>query len=509
MIRPKRTTRLIFWLPLLALAVLPLLLIGGRSPREIPRRLSGLLESGGLQGLSIEKIQHLLEQSAAALPNVTKLETPTGYTSTTSGGKLLFAQIADGDIPSLHRFMQTTVILLNDSEYAAAGTLNFYNDDGAPLTLKIGGKTSSSFPVSLKAGETKRLETSGTGALKVGWAFLRTDQPVTGTSSFSVRNAAGQVFTDVGVSEAMLSREFTLFADSIGQEADTGVALINPDDAALDVQVELINSSGATVRTKALHLSASGHLARNLTELFNDVSGIQEFEGTLRVTADRDFGGTTLRSVGSLLTSVPMVPAPEDVLLRDQLYFPHVADGTSSGLTIRTSVLLFNNRDQSVSGTLEFVDSDGDPLTLKIGNRRASSFDYTLAPRAVKRIVTSGEGGVKGGWAHFTADGHIAGTAIFQILDSAGVPVNEVGVSDASEMPIANFVADTLGNARTGYAIANPGSEDNDVEFSLYDKNGTLKAEKTVTLGAGAHISQFVDELFKGVSGIGEFEGRV
>lgn len=509
MIRPLRNRRLLLWLLFFCLIFTALLLVGNRPGPRLRRASASLQAQGALPGLSAETIHDLLTSMDPVSASIDRLEKPAGYTGTSSDSRLLFAQIADGAVPGTSRFMQTTVILVNDSTYASAGTLSFYDDNGAPLTVKIGSTSASNFPVSLGAGKATRLATSGTGALKVGWAALRTDQPVSGTSSFSVRDLAGHVFTDVGVSEAMLNEGFTLFADSMGA-ADTGIALINPDAAAaLELQVDLINSAGAVVRTKALQLAPHGHLARYLTELFRDVGGIQEFEGSLRITADRPFGGTTLRSVGSILTSVPMIPDPGEVLLSNQLYFPHIADGAGSGLTIRTAVLLFNNRDQAVSGTLEFVSSNGSPMTLKIGSQRASSFDYTLAPRAVKRILTSGEGAVKAGWAQFTADGHIAGAVVFQILNSSGVPVTEVGVNDASALETVNLVADTLGSARTGFAIANPGSDETDVRFSLYTKTGSLTAQKDITFAAASHSSQFIDELFREVSGITEFEGWV
>ena len=508
MLRPQQNLKLTLWVPLFILIAIGLFLIGGRSKSPLLYQSRAARAIEGYPGFSEKAVREFLAKLDPVSGPVRHLETPAGYSTSTSGGKLLFAQIADGSLGSSGQFMQTTVILVNDSPYRATGTLMFYGDAGTPLIMTIGGTSGSSFPVTLNAGATARFVTSGTGSARVGWAALRTDQPVTGTSSFAVRDTSGNVFTDVGVPEAMLSREFTLFADSVGA-VDTGIALINPGSSSLEVQVDLINASGAVVRTKTLELASLGHLARYVTELFKDVSGIQEFEGTLRIRADQPFGGTTLRSVGSVLTSVPMVPDPGDVLLSNQLYFPHIADGAASGLRIRTTVLLFNNQDRAVDGTLEFIGSSGTPMNVKIGSRQASSFDYSLPPRGVRRIVTSGEGAVKAGWAQFSAEGHIAGAVVFQILDASGTPVTEVGVNDAAALDAASLVADTLGNARTGYALANPNENETEVRFRLYSKTGSLVSEKEVTFAAGSHNSQFIDELFNDAPGIGEFEGRV
>src|SRR5262249_30092490 len=67
----------------------------------------------------------------------------------------------------------TTFTLINSNSSLVVGKLRLFNPDGSPRTLQLDGVAASEFPVSLSAGGTVRLSSSGsTPSITVGWASL-------------------------------------------------------------------------------------------------------------------------------------------------------------------------------------------------------------------------------------------------------------------------------------------------------------------------------------------------
>ena len=203
---------------------------------------------------------------------------------------LIFPHIGDGLVQGSDLSFQTTIQLVDSStiDGGSQGSIEFYDDDGNPLELTVEEVKSSVLPFELKDGESKRFTTSGTGTLTTGWAHVHSDQPISGAGSFGLRDSAGRVLTDVGVSPAIAGTEFTIFADSIGSSR-TGVAVANPSDTeSLTLEFELYRADGTTVSTRERTIVPLGHLGIFLSELFEGVVAINEFEGSLII---RSIGG--------------------------------------------------------------------------------------------------------------------------------------------------------------------------------------------------------------------------
>jgi hypothetical protein len=419
------------------------------------------------------------------------------------------AQLADGVMPGQNASFKTSFTFLNETVYPSSGNLEFFDDAGNPLTVTVDGVTGSTIPVALQPGQTRRLTTSGAGAAKVGWARLLTDQPIEGTASFTM-TTAGQLVADVGVGESLLATELRLYVDTRGQ-ADTGVALVNPDNAdPLDFTLELYSPTGTLISQRAINLPRRGHIARYATELFNTVPGINEFEGSLVIRAPRPFAGITLRSAGVLLTSVPLAapPAPGDT--RNRLVFPQAADGLIGAVRYTTTIVLLNNTGKPASGTIHFVGPTGAPLSVGIGGVTASTFNFALPVNGTGRWTTSGTGAAQVGWASVSMDQPLAGGGIFQLYRQNGQLISEVGVADTSPGELMTLVADSIGSSSTGLAIANPSEEDDvTVTLRLFDSQGGTVANQQVNLAPGQHRALFFEELYTGVAGVSEMLGRL
>jgi hypothetical protein len=447
-----------------------------------------------------------------SLPRMT-VSLPEGTTVTTTGGRMIFAQMADGPFGS-GKFFCTSFMLVNDSEQKATGSIAFYNNSGQPLTLTLNGVAASSFPFTLLKGAQRRFTTSGGGDWKVGWAMMLADQPVTGTCAFQILDDTQKVYGDVGVSESVLGTKFTVFADSIGTGVDTGLALVNP--SATDINnllLQLFDPSGKKLAEAPLTLNPMEHTARYLTEFFSNVANIQEFEGTIVITSmdNRKFGGLTLRLTGDLMTSFPMVVPPPDISAKDRLYFPQVADGLLGSLRIVSTILLFNNTTAVSTGTVEFFNSDSTPMNVTIGKVKASIFPFSLNPGGVVRMLTSGEGSARVGWALVKMDQPLSGAAMYQNMNEAGVLLAEVGVASAAISTSFNVIADSIGAFDTAIAVANPseiGAPAN-VYVSLQNTSGRTVASTSFSLDAEKQRALYMKELFPNYKGIDEFEGRM
>lgn len=442
------------------------------------------------------------------------LSLPSGTTVTTTGGRMVFAQMADGPIGNSGRFYRTSFMLVNDSLQNASGTLAFYDNAGGPLTVTLDGITAASFPFTLVKGSQRRFSTSGTGDLKVGWAMMLADQPVTGTSEFEVRDSNQKVYGDVGISESFLGTKFTIFADSVGLGVDTGLALVNPSETDVNnLLLELYDPAGRKLGEAPLKLNPMEHASRYLTQFFSTIANIQEFEGTMVISSldNRKFGGITLRLTGDLMTSVPMMTPIPNGSAKDRLYFPQVADGLLGNLRYTSSILLFNNTTVSASGTVEFFNSDSTPMNATIGGVKAATFPFTINAGGVARMLTSGEGSARVGWARVKMNKPISGAAIFQVFSTAGELMAEVGVASAAISTSFHMIADSIGAFDTGIALANPaenGAPAN-VYASLVGKTGATVASTSFSLDAGKHTALYLTQLFPNYSRIGEFEGRI
>ncbi|MFZ0429062.1 MAG: hypothetical protein WAO20_13165 [Acidobacteriota bacterium] len=454
------------------------------------------------------------ESSPASLYRVERDEASrAGWTPSLSvvqrGTSIVFSHLGDG--PFENRFLQTTLLLANNTPHSTSGTIEFFSDAGTPLEMTISGTTNSTFSFQIPSGGMKRFVTSGTGALKVGWAHVHSQQPITGMASFGVRDARGTIYSDVGVAASEAGEEFTLFADMIGQSR-TGLAVANPTAESIALQLTLLRANGTEVASRSISLSPWGHAASFLDELFRGVAGIDEFEGSVRVASEVPFCGLTLRQTGDQLTSMPMVaPEPTDTSWT-RLALPHIGDGSGSGLRIRTSIILINNTASTTTGNVEFIASAGTPLSLRLGGVQATSFNVSIPPYGVKRLTSDGVGDLKTGWARVNIDQSIRAVGLFAITDSAGRLQSEVGVESPFLRENFRLIADSVELFDTGIALVNPEEGENadlSVTVQLNNSQGQFVASKQVTLGAQEHTALFFTEMFKDVAGIQEFEGTL
>src|SRR5256712_1920440 len=124
-----------------------------------------------------------------------------------------FPQIADG-VAGVVVF-RTTVILINNGDGVATGTIVFRRSDGSAFSLTLkDGRTGSQFSFQLQPKQTLVLESTGEGPARNGYAVITSDRTIGGTAIFSEFDSAGKLLTEAGVPASPNLNNFTVFVDT-------------------------------------------------------------------------------------------------------------------------------------------------------------------------------------------------------------------------------------------------------------------------------------------------------
>jgi len=211
----------------------------------------------------------------------------------TTGGSI--AHIASGN------GWTTTFVLVNTGTSGAAVQLNFYADNGSPLSLPIsypqqGLAISHATSVSTGMGVGSMLLVQSTGVeadpLLIGSAQLTVDGSVGGFVIFSYENGNEAV---VPLQTGNAGGYIIAFDNTAG--TGTGVAVNNASSQAANIGVIFRNSTGAVIGTSTIALAAHGHSAIVLQNQFPVTANIQ---GTV------EFDAPAGVSIGALGIRTPL-----------------------------------------------------------------------------------------------------------------------------------------------------------------------------------------------------------
>ena len=136
--------------------------------------------------------------------------------------QFFFAQIGNGQVGTIG--LQTAMNLANVSASQVPVQLDFFDDNGDPMVLRIDGLgTDSTFNFALASGESRVLETTGEGGIQVGYARITSEEGLGGSAVFSrIDLPSGLLETESGVPVSQLGNNFFLFVDTTG-DAETGL----------------------------------------------------------------------------------------------------------------------------------------------------------------------------------------------------------------------------------------------------------------------------------------------
>ncbi len=262
----------------------------------------------------------------------------------------------------------TSVILVNPTDTAMTGTIQFRNGAGAASPLTANGQSSASFSYSLPRRGSFKLTTSGAGANTSSGSV--SIAPSSGSSTpvplvvFSYKPGSVTV-TQAGV-PTNLGTAFRVYAEG-SSSIQTGIAVANGSSSQATVTFEAFNASGAsTGLTNSITVAGQGQTAKFLNELFPNLT--LPFTGLVRITTTSSgISVVGLRTRTNergdfLITTTP--PSNEATAASTAEFdFPHIVNG--GGYTTQF-VLYSGSSGQSASGSLRFFKQNASTLSLTL-----------------------------------------------------------------------------------------------------------------------------------------------
>ena len=239
---------------------------------------------------------------------------------------IFFPQIGNGIVADIR--LQTELIFVNPSVDEADFTLEFFDSTGGVQAISLtNGETDSRFELNLGAGEALTLETDGAGSIQVGYARITGPVGLGGTAVFRRSdNPSGTLLYEAGVPASKTLSDFSLVVDNRGAR-DTGLAIVVPPstESPAQVTIRLYDTEFNLLAEDTLDLAPGSHLPRFASELFPEVEGLDNLEGTLTVSSTQPITAITIRQNDepalqfpaevATLATFPVIPGRSDGII--------------------------------------------------------------------------------------------------------------------------------------------------------------------------------------------------
>ncbi len=264
----------------------------------------------------------------------------------------------------------TQLVLTNPSDDPINGTVQFFGpgsitQDGAPLSLWVNGILNSTFSYGIAPRSAVRLVTGNVGSiLRMGSIRVT---PSSGSAPVAVEMYSffknGITVSQASILAASTASAFRMYAETSGPvtqplSIQSGVAIANPGQAPVTVNIALTQMDGTTVgQPTTVTIPANGQTAKYVKELFP--SSPDNFSGFITVTASSPIGVVGLRMRANERGDYLLTPTPprndSDTLMDSEIVFPVI----SSGAGYSVQFVIFG---QSGSGGIYYNSADGTPM---------------------------------------------------------------------------------------------------------------------------------------------------
>ena len=209
---------------------------------------------------------------------------------------------------------KTTIFISNASApgTTASGTITFTKSDGTAFAANwtdsggnpVGGG-GNTIGFQLGSGESRKYTSVGDIPLTAGYATVTANASVLGSAMFTQFDGGGRMLAEAGVPMAIPLGKQAVFVDTTGG-FKTGVAIANPNNAALKINFELMSDTGQMIRSAQRDLAPNQHVAFFVHELFPDAP---EMVGRLQFYCTNPMASVALRFDPSfaLFTTMPPI----------------------------------------------------------------------------------------------------------------------------------------------------------------------------------------------------------
>jgi hypothetical protein len=167
---------------------------------------------------------------------------------------------------------------------------------------------------------------------------------------------------------------------------------------------------------------------------------------------------------------------------------------------LQTILVISNLTNSTAKGELRLFDSDGAPMSLKLGTETNSVFPFSLPAFSSKNFSSQAiSDPLKVGYAEIESNVPVEGTAVFRMI-SGDTTVAEAGVGSSVPRPFVVGVVQKVAakGFDTGVAAVNTTAEAVDARVKLYDEAGHMVASNDTDLNLGPHChkARFLSQLF-------------
>jgi hypothetical protein len=397
------------------------------------------------------------------------------------------------------------------------------------ITTSVGPVGSASLSLNTSEGGSTAASTVGSNeSTQTGYATVAINSGATpyGTAVFSFKQS-GVTVSEVGVPASpptTSARVFIDFRSSINAiparseagaiDINTGIAVANSGYSSAHITYTLRNISGGTISIGHGTLNPRAHFAKFIHQLDDVASDFllpSDFQtstwfASLEISSDQPLSIVALRLANNqrndpLFTTTPIADLTQP-LTNDVIYFPQLVDG--GGYT--TSIVLLNTSSRTETGTLHFIDDNGNPLiTNWVGGTADSSLRYTIPAGGSARFQTDGFPGASIiGWAELIPDAGTStpiGAGVFS-YNPGNILWFESGVPATLPTKHCRISVDLSGGHNTGLAIANPADSNVEISMKVFQSDGVTEvgtSKGPLQLPANGHQGRFANEFISGL----------
>jgi hypothetical protein len=296
-------------------------------------------------------------------------------------------------------------------------------------------------------------------------------------------------------------------------DINTGLSVVNLGSATANVSYTLRTLGGYTLANGQGTITKGNHIACFINQL-QQVAGTTfslppGFErntqfGTLEISSDQPLSIVALRMTsnqrGDVLYTTTPVADMTQALTSTPIFFPQFADG--GGYT--TSLALLNTSSQTETGSLQILDSTGNPLLVnQFGGSPNSTFQYSIPAGGAYRFQSDGLPATANvGWVRIIPDTSSmtpVGSGIFG-YNPTNILVSESGIPSSVSTTHARVYVDLSGGHNVGLAIANIGSTSASITVNAYQTDGASGAGTSwgaLPLVPYGQTAKFADQLIE------------
>jgi len=384
----------------------------------------------------------------------------------------------------------------NRAVYATAGNLAEEYSFLANAGVSIQTATSVSSP--LKVSQVQISPVQGSIA-PAGLAIIRSSE-VSGMKSATSVALSGGIRTGTLYAD---NTEATVRTDGVR----TGLALANPSAQDVEISFFFTDGNGIEIKSGVYTLLANRQISAFLDE--SPFNGPAAFRGTFTFASSAPISATGTRTMiqKSGEFQLQSLPVTTDSAASSSRLLPLFVDGNGWS----TEVILMNRSTTLQTGSVQFSgpgpSGDRTPvIEMTVNGVLASTFNYSVPPRSIARLVTSGTGSsVKSGSVRIMANAGEGSSS--SAPDAVAIVSFKDGGETVSETTLSALPTGTKFRAyvessnspvwvSSGLSVANSSNVSNMVNFELHGLDGSRLGSTSLTLPPNGHVSQYLKELF-------------